>query len=168
MSSSLAELPALLAAEIDVIVAGATSLTCVPADTQWTAGEPASTGCNQIWVWVSELFNIGDSVPFARQGDEVGCVIRPGVTLNIRVDVCYTESETGPTAVQHAETADCLHALIGAVWCGLADLWAAGTLLGLDCRQSTLSSFTINQRQGGVASATMTVEVEHDCTGATS
>lgn len=171
MSAPLADLPALLAADIDVIVAGATDLTCLPdRDTIITGGEPAQSGgaCTSIYVWVSELYNIGGQAPFNRQGDEVGCVIRPGVTLNVRVDVCYQESDQGPTVAQHLVTADCLHGLMAAIWCGLADLWAAGTLMGLDCRHSTLGSFVVGQRQGGMVTAMMTVDVEHDCAGAAS
>ena len=171
MSASLADLPALLASEIDLIIAGATDLTCTPdMDTIFSGGEPATSvgQCTTVWVWISELYNIGGQSPFSRQGDEVGCVVRPGVTLNIRVDVCYVESEQGPTATQHATTADCLHGLMAAIWCGLAELWADGTLLDLDCRQSALSSFVVLPRQGGMASATMTLDVEHDCAGATS
>jgi hypothetical protein len=168
---NLAQIPELLALEIDEIIVGATDLTCVPdIDTVWTAGEPAApTGqCTVVWVWISELYNVGGQAPFGRQGDSVGCVIRPAVTLNIRVDVCYEETEQDPTAVMHADTADCFYRLIGAIWCGLADRWAAGDLIGFNCQESTLSQFQIGQRLGGVVSATMTVDVEYDCAGAAS
>lgn len=170
MSSPLADLPALLAAEIDVIVTGATDLTCTLDRVTYTAGQPAApvSGCNAVWVWIAELYNIGEQLPFGRQGDQVGCVIRPGVTLKVRLDVCYEETEQDQSDSQQATTADCFHGMMAAIWCGLSDLWAAGTLLGLDCRQSTLSSFVVDARQGGIVSATMTLDVEHDCTGATS
>ena len=164
--TSFMDMPQQLAAEIDTILLAATDLTCLPdIDTIWTAGEPAApTGlCNVVYVWIAELYNIGNQAPFGRQGDDVGCVIRPGVNLKVRVDVCYEETEQGPTAAQHAVTADCLHGLMRAIWCGLADLWAAGTLLDLDCRASTIGPFLVDQRLGGIVSATLDVSAEADC-----
>lgn len=171
MSSSLAQLPALLAADIDTILTAATDLSCTVDVVQYTAGEPAAPvgACTVVSVWVADLFNMGDQPPLTRQTQEASCVARPGVTLNIRVDVCYEENEQGDiTAAAHATVADCLHDLIAAIWCGLADLWIAGGLMGLDCRQVHLGDFTIGARQGGVVSAIMDLAVEHDCTGATS
>lgn len=171
MSSSLAQLPALLAADIDTIVTAAADLSCTVDVIQYTAGEPAAPvgDCTVISVWIGELFNIGDQRPMSRQSDEASCVARPGVSLNIRIDKCYSETEQGDiSAVSHAEIADCLHDLIAAVWCGIADLWISDNLMGLTCRQVSIGTFTVGQRQGGVVSATLNVEVEHDCAGATS
>ena len=161
--TSFMDMPQQLAAEIDAHILAAADLTCLPdVDTIWTAGEPAApTGqCTVVWVWIAELYNIENGRAL---GDERGCVIRPGVTLKVRVDVCYEETEQGATATQHAEAADCLHGLMRAIWCGLAAAWAAGTLLDLDCRASSVGPFLVDQRQGGIVSATLDVNAEADC-----
>jgi hypothetical protein len=164
------DLPQTLASQIEDIIDGTPGLTCLPDRYTFTAGEPAapSGSCNAVWVWIGEIFNMGNQTPFARQADEVGCVIRPGVTLNVRVDVCYEETQDDATDTQHAATADCFHGLLRAIWCGLADLWASGELLGFDCRHTTLSQFTVGPRLGAVVSATLQISGEYDCSGAAS
>lgn len=164
--TAFVDLPQQLAAEIDAVLDAAAGLTCVPDSIVYTAGEPAypSGQCTQIWVWPSVLFNIGNQIPLGRQGDETSCVIRPATTLNIRVDVCYEESPQGPQAEDHASTADCLHSLMIAIWCGLADLWVSGSLLALDCRAVAFGDFTVSERSGGIVSATLPITVETDCT----
>ena len=171
MSASLKQLPSLLADDIDLIVTSAADLTCTVDVVQYTAGEPAAPvgNCQTVSVWIAELDNIGDQAPFLRQGPDVSCVDRPAVSMRVRVDVCYEEIETGDiTAANHATVADCLYGLMAAIWCGLADLRASGELMGLDCRQTSIGDFVVGQRTGGIISATLNIEVEHDCAGAAS
>jgi hypothetical protein len=171
MSAALTDLAVLLTADLDTILTAATDMSCTPDVIQYTAGEPAAPvgSCTTVSVWIAELDNIGDQAPFLRQASEVSCVDRPGVSMRIRVDVCYEDTETGDiTAAAHATVADCLYDLMAAIWCGIADMRAAGTLMGLDCRQTSLGDFIVGQRSGGIVSATLTLEVEHDCAGATS
>ena len=162
--STLVELPQMLLDHIEVILADWEGCT-IDRYTR-TGGEPAvpSGGCTAIWGWVDQIYDMGGSGPLSRRGDEEPCITRPAVILKIRVDVCYTETETDQTDAQHATTADCLHGLMVAIWCGLSEDLAAGDLLDqADCHGVTLGDFQVEQRQGGYVSASLSVSTELDC-----
>ena len=160
---NLYNLPDLLAQHVAVAVADA---ACPPDIIQFTAGEPAApTGqCTAVWVWIDEIYDMGGSPALSRRGDEEPCIIRPAVNLKIRVDVCYEETEQGPTALQHATAADCLHGLMEDIWCWLTEEWVAlGVLEQDDCRAVTIGPFQIGTRQGGIVSAYLDVHTEWGC-----
>ena len=140
--------------------------TCTVNVFQHTAGEPAapSSQCSAISVWVDQIFDIGGQIPFSRQGDTIGCVARPAVVLNLRFDVCYEESELGPTVAEHEVVAECFNGLIQAIWCGLVEEWVAGTLLDQpEGRRAQVGNFQVLPRQGGMISAVLEVTSEIEC-----
>lgn len=124
-----------------------------------TAGSPAapSGDCgNALWVWVDQ---IADDDQFRE-----GCVVKSRATFNYRVDVCYSESQEGPTDAQHLDTAECLYGLMSAIWCGLVNLKDAKTLMGLGtCDGVTLAPLVVGNREGGYVSAGGSVVVDFDC-----
>jgi hypothetical protein len=157
------ELPDLLAEHIEVATA---SSDCAPDIIAYTAGEPAAPAgqCTAVWVWIDELYDMGGSAPLGRRGDEEPCMIRPAVNLKVRVDVCYAETDHGPTAEQHAEAADCLHGLMEDIWCWFTETWSlSGLLEQSDCRAVTIGPFQVAARQGGIVSAYLDVNTEWGC-----
>ena len=162
--STLTQLASTLLDQIQVVLADYT--TCTVDVFQYTAGEPAAPSgqCTVISVWADTIFDIGGQIPFGRQGDTLGCVARPATVLKVRVDVCYEESEEGPTVAEHATVADCFYGLIQGIWCGLAEEWVAGDLLDqTDCRSVSVGDFQMLPRQGGIVSAVLDVTSEMEC-----
>jgi hypothetical protein len=166
--TSFVDLPVVLAAQIQAAVEATTvALTCAPTRYTPTAGEPAAPsgeGCPAIWVWIDRIF--ANDQPVNLRGEGVACAVTTALTLNVRVDACYLERDDGSdqSDTEHLAAADCLHGLMGVIWCALADHVAAGTLLDVgDCRGAALGSFQVGQRSGGYVSATIPVTVEWDC-----
>ena len=162
--STLNDFAHMLLDQVEVILADYT--TCAVDVFQHTAGEPAAPSgqCSAISVWADQIFDVGGQIPFGRQGDTIGCVARPAVVLKLRVDVCYSESEQGPTVAEHDVVAECFYGLIQAVWCGLVEEWVAGTLLDQpDGRRTQVGDFQVLPRQGGIVSAVLDVTSEMEC-----
>lgn len=162
--STLVQLPSMLVDHVELILTDYD--TCTVDIFQYTAGEPAAPSgqCTVISSWVDSIYDMGGSIPLGRRGDEQPCVIRPAALLKLRVDVCYEESEQGPTPTEHALVADCFHGMLQAIWCGLAEEWVSGTLLDVgDCRGVVIGDFQVLPRQGGIVSATLDVATELAC-----
>lgn len=131
---------------------------CEIARSAVTAGSPAAPNgeCRALWVWIDQ---ISDGAQF-----ETGCVVRSALAVNYRFDVCYTESERGPTDAQHLAVAECLYGLVAAAWCGLVALKDSGLLMGLgDCDRAALAPLVVGSREGGYVSAGGSVIVDFDC-----
>lgn len=164
--TSIRDLPHVVAAYVDAILDSAT--ICTPTDTVVTAGEPAhpTTDCTDpaVWVWLDQIY--ASDQPNTQRGDDAGCVIRTVATIQVRVDVCYQETDdaAGPTPAMHLAAADCLHHVMGVLWCGIADEITGGKPFGLgSCRAVTVGAFEVGVRQGMIVSATLPLRVEVDC-----
>ena len=121
-----------------------------------TAGEPAASACNAIWVWASRIEDDNFLNP--------ACVVESLLTVNYRIDVCYQTTAEEETDLMHADAAECLYSLMAAIWCGLVADKDANTLMGLgSCDLVNLAPLIVGQRSGSTVSASGSVIVGYDC-----
>lgn len=127
---------------------------------QVTAGEPAApsgSDCPTLSVWASQYFNAVASMFH----EDNPCLVVRGVQLNWRLDVCYSETEQGPTAAEHLADAVCLYGLADTIWCGLPP--SLPTLFGKKCADLQFDALTIGERSGGYVSASSGVRFQIGC-----
>lgn len=155
------DLPHSLADWLTTLVAGH---ACQPHRVTVTGGEPAAQnpdGCdNAIWVWIDSLSNANSDT----SGRTKDCFVKTVADLRVRVDTCYSMPDDGSnvTDEQYTAGADCLHELMSLIWCALIpDLKVA---LGVrDCALVNLDRWQTVEPQGGLMSATLSLQVQADC-----
>lgn len=148
-----------LLAEIELIAAAA---EC-PVDTfRVTAGEPAAPSgyCSQLAVWASQSFNAANSLFH----EDSPCLTVRGVQLHWRLDLCYSEPESGKprTPAEDLDLAACLYGLGEDIWCGLNLLLGSG-FLGSRCGDIAADALTFTPPFGGIVSAGSGIRLQLEC-----
>jgi hypothetical protein len=148
-----------LLSEIEEII-GTTSLDCEISKYQVTPGRPAApTGqnCNVVSVWspgafngVTELFHEDDP-----------CVIRRGVELRWRLDLCFTETERDRTSAEQLAISTCIYGYGDAIWCGIAK--RIGEKLWGDCTAVAIDPLIVAEPLGAIVSVESGFRVHLDC-----
>jgi hypothetical protein len=143
-----------LQAIIEDAVEGA---TCEVDRVTITAGQPSApigAACTAIYLWVDQVVDLD-------QNNRDACAVKSRLTMNYQIHTCYIATKGDETDEQHAVAADCLHELMGLVWCALVaakDTGAFGS-----CEWVELNPLDIQPRQGTDVSALGGVTIPFDC-----
>lgn len=131
--------------------------TCEVDRVTITAGRPnAPISCKltAIYLWVDQVADIN-------QTDPNSCAVTSRLTMNYEINTCYIVTKGDESDDQHAVAADCLHELMGLVWCALVAAKDTGAFGA--CEWVELQPLNTQPRQGTNVSALGGVTIPYDC-----